>query len=93
MLQHLHTRLAEALQGVRRTIFIAGEPGIGKTAVVEAFAAQVAAATQVHIAREQYVEQYGAGEAYMLILEVLGQLCRGADAADIIAVLRQQAPT
>ncbi len=45
-----------------------GEPGIGKTAVVEAFATQVAAGPQVCVAWGQCVEHLGAGEAYMPVL-------------------------
>ncbi len=36
-LAHLHTLFAKALRGERQMIFVTGEPGIGKTTVVEAF--------------------------------------------------------
>lgn len=39
------------------------------------------------------MEHYGAGEAYLPVLEALGRLCREADGKDVIALLRQQAPT
>src|SRR5262245_10671301 len=38
-LARLHARLAAALSGQRQLVFVTGEPGIGKTAVVEAFLA------------------------------------------------------
>ncbi len=37
----LHERLARALAGQRQLVFVTGEPGIGKTAFVEAFLAQI----------------------------------------------------
>jgi DNA-binding winged helix-turn-helix (wHTH) protein/predicted ATPase len=93
VLRQLHTHLAAALQGHRQVVLVTGEPGIGKTAVIEAFTAQVALEPQVYIAWGRCVEQYGAGEAYMPVLEALGQLCRGPEGTHVVTVLRQQAPT
>jgi predicted ATPase len=93
VLHQLHAWLAEAIQGQRRVVLVTGEAGIGKTAVVTAFTAQVAAQHAVRIAWGQCVEHRGAGEAYMPVLTALGQLCRGPDGTHIVAVLRQQAPT
>jgi predicted ATPase len=39
------------------------------------------------------IEHYGAGEAYLPVLEVLGRLCREQHGNEIIAVLRQHAPS
>src|SRR2546422_7965402 len=50
-LAQLHKWLEQALDGERQIIFVSGEPGIGKTAVVEAFLAQVATEGQVWIGR------------------------------------------
>jgi hypothetical protein len=81
--------LAEALQGQRRVVLVTGEAGIGKTAVVAAFAAQAAAQQAVRMAWGQCVEHCGAGEAYMPVFTALGQLCRGPDGTHIAAILRQ----
>lgn len=89
----MHAGLEEASQGRRQVIFLTGEPGIGKTAVLEAFAADIADDPQVRIVWGQCVEHYGAGEAYMPVLEALGQLCKGTDGSRIAALLRQRAPT
>src|SRR5712692_4625704 len=91
-LAQLHTWLNEALQGERQIIFVTGEPGIGKTTVVEAFLARVAAKEDLWVARGQCVEHYGAGEAYLPMLEALEQLCRMTDGERLIGLLRQQAP-
>ncbi|MGH8582236.1 MAG: AAA family ATPase, partial [Gammaproteobacteria bacterium] len=44
-------------------------------------------------AHGQCIEHYGAGEAYLPILEALGRLCREEDGKEVIALLRQQAPS
>src|SRR5262245_13462509 len=92
-LQRLQRALGYAEQGIRQVVLVTGEPGIGKTAVVETFTAQAATRTPVWVAHGQCVERYGRGEAYLPILEALGELCRGPDGAHLVAVLRQQAPT
>ena len=66
---------------------------MGKTAVVEAFAAQVRMDPAVWLAYGQCVEHYGAGEAYLPVLEALGQLCHAPEGGRLVALLRQQAPT
>ena len=59
-------------------MFVTGEPGIGKTTLVETFLAQIARRAALRIGRGQCVEQYGAGEAYLPVLEALGRLGRAA---------------
>ena len=92
-LRQLHAWLNNALRGERQIVFITGEPGIGKTALVEAFLAQVAAAGAAWIGRGQCIEHYGVGEAYLPLLEALGRLCREPGSERLIAVLDQYAPT
>ena len=70
-----------------------GEAGIGKTAVVEAFRAAVATDPAVWLAAGQCVEHYGTGEAYLPVLEALGQLCRGPGGERLVGLLQQHAPT
>src|SRR5262245_33089249 len=66
-LRRLHEHLARALEGKRGTIFIAGELGIGKTALTQAFLAE--ARQDVWVAAGQCVEQYGKGEPYLPVLD------------------------
>lgn len=77
-----------ACSGIRSVVWVAGEPGIGKTMLIEHFVASVG---EIACARGQCVEHYGAGEPYLPVLEALGQLCRGNEA--IPALLRAVAPT
>ena len=82
-----------ARQGTRQVGMIVGEPGIGKTALVETFLAQVAATEDVWVGYGQCLDHYGAGEAYLPLLEALGRFCRGPEGERLVALLRQQAPS
>ena len=94
VLAQLGESVQRALRGQRQIVFVTGEPGIGKTALVDEFQRKVAA--QVHplrIARGQCVEGYGGMEAYYPMLEALGQLCAGPGGDSIVQILATQAPT
>jgi DNA-binding winged helix-turn-helix (wHTH) protein/predicted ATPase len=86
-----------ALSGARQLVFVTGEPGIGKTALVETFLTRLADKhgheLELRIGRGQCVEQYGAGEAYLPLLDALGRLGRQAGGQRLVEVLSQQAPT
>ncbi len=92
-LAQLRTHFARARESDRQVVAITGEAGIGKTTLVDTFIAEVATATEVRIGRGQCVEQYGAGEPYLPLLEALGRLGRGPHGAHLVDVLRQQAPS
>ena len=74
--------------GKRALVWVAGEPGIGKTTLIEQFVAGLGEAV---CARGQCVEHYGSGEPYLPVLEALGELCRGDSA--VAGLLRAVAPT
>jgi predicted ATPase/DNA-binding winged helix-turn-helix (wHTH) protein len=82
-----------ARQGTRQVGVIAGEPGIGKTALVDTFVAQLADTEDVWVGHGQCLDHYGAGEAYLPILEALGRLCRGPEGERLLLRLRQYAPS
>ncbi|MGH8072408.1 MAG: AAA family ATPase [Candidatus Entotheonellia bacterium] len=92
-LAQLHQWFTTALQGTRQVVCITGAAGIGKTALVDAFVAQVSATEALWVGHGQCIEQYGPGEPYLPVLEALGRLCRGADGAPCLALLRQYAPS
>ncbi len=79
---------SQACGGQRAVVWVAGEPGIGKTTLIEHF---VAGLGGVAVARGQCVEHYGTGEPYLPVLEALAELCRKD--ADLPALLRTVAPT
>ncbi len=92
-LARLHERLVSALSGRRQLVFVTGEPGIGKTSLVERFLAEAGEANALRIGSGQCVEQYGAGEAYLPVLEALGRLGRAAGGEQLVQILTQHAPT
>ena len=80
------------LAGDRQVVFVTGEPGIGKTSLVNGLLQQVSAVARVWIARGQCLEHFGAGEAYLPVLEGLSRLGRAPGGDRIIELLRQHAP-
>jgi DNA-binding winged helix-turn-helix (wHTH) protein/tetratricopeptide (TPR) repeat protein len=92
-LARLDELLNRALKRQRQLVFVTGEPGIGKTALVEAFIAQNLHGASLLIGHGRCVEHYGAGEAYLPVLEALGRLGREAGGERLARFLRQHAPT
>jgi predicted ATPase/DNA-binding winged helix-turn-helix (wHTH) protein len=88
----LHAHLDAALRGRRQVVFIGGEAGIGKTTLIDTFFARLADDPRVALARGQSVEGYGAGEAYLPVLEGLERLCRTGSDDGAAAALRRHAP-
>ena len=72
-LARLHRAWDLARSGRRSVVWIVGEPGLGKTALIERFVANLG---DVACARGQCVEHYGAGEPYLPVLEAIAELCR-----------------
>lgn len=90
-LAQLNRRYAAALRGERQLVFVSGDAGIGKTTLVERFVCELPGAPRV--GRGQCVEQHGAGEGYLPVLEAFGALGRLPRGKDVIDALRQIAPT
>lgn len=85
--------LQQVRQGKRQVVFVTGEAGIGKTALIDAFCRQVCAENHTTIARGQSVEGFGGKEAYYPVLEALGQLCSQNEGDKNTRVLQQKAPS
>jgi DNA-binding winged helix-turn-helix (wHTH) protein/predicted ATPase len=92
-LAQLHHAWQLARQGTRQLVFITGEAGIGKSTLVDTFIAQLQAEAEFWLGHGQSIEHYGAGEAYLPLLEALAQLGRGPQQARVVEMLRQQAPS
>ncbi len=84
--------LDRALAGGRQIVFVTGELGIGKTTLVQAFLEQANELPGVRVAQGQCLEHYGAGEAYLPVLDAFSRLCRSPGGDQVLSVLRQQAP-
>lgn len=91
-LKHLYNLLNKSLQGHRQIAFVTGEPGIGKTTLVEEFLKRAIVNGKTWIGRGQCVEGYGENEAYMPVLEMLNRLCHEERGKTLISLLRQRAP-
>ncbi len=91
-LRHLQSALTKVRNRERQFVLLSGEPGIGKTTVIETFVAQAAQDPYVWVARGQCVEQYGAGEPYMPVLMAIEQLSRSLGDNTVIDLLYRCAP-
>ncbi len=86
----LDSARAAADAGTRQVVFVIGEAGVGKTAVVEAFASRQAGMTT---ASGRCLELSGAAEPYAPLLEALTRLCREPGGDGVLEALRRCAPT
>jgi DNA-binding winged helix-turn-helix (wHTH) protein len=91
-LEQLSRALARAREGVRQVVFVTGEAGIGKTAVVDAFLAGISDNEPWRISRVACIEHAARGEAYQPLLEALTRLCRQPGGESVLAVMRRFAP-
>jgi DNA-binding winged helix-turn-helix (wHTH) protein/predicted ATPase len=89
-LTRMHRWLQRMLGGDRQIGFITGEAGIGKTALVDAFARTIPTDGSIRVGRGQCLEQYGTGEAYLPVLEAIGRLCR--EDSRVTEIVRAHAP-
>ena len=89
----LHASLLRAEAGQRQIAFVTGEPGIGKTTLVKAFLEPLHGRSDLWLAWGQCIEPYGAGEAYLPVLEALRRLCRAPGGERVVEVLGRQAPS
>ncbi|HUB50845.1 MAG TPA: AAA family ATPase [Terracidiphilus sp.] len=77
-------------RGQRRVVFVTGEAGIGKTALVDFFCRGLLQGSIV--ARGECVPGVGAKEEYYPVNEALGHLCSSVAAEEICSVLSRMAP-
>jgi DNA-binding winged helix-turn-helix (wHTH) protein/tetratricopeptide (TPR) repeat protein len=93
VLNRLRAHFETARHGQRQIVFVVGEPGIGKTSLVDAFHHAVAGWPDVLVARGQSVEGFGGKEPYYPVFEALGQLARSALRTLVLDTLTHHAPT
>jgi hypothetical protein len=88
----LRHALARADGGNRQVVFVGGERGIGKTALLEHFVEETRARTRAHVTFGQCAELTGGTEPYLPIFDMLGGLC-AEEGTDVLASLERWAPT
>ena len=76
----LERTLGSVLGGTARLVFVAGEAGLGKSTLLRRFLSGLNGQA-LSVAVGQCVERYGPSEPYLPLLEVLAELCRGAEGA------------
>ncbi|HEX5906314.1 MAG TPA: AAA family ATPase, partial [Propionibacteriaceae bacterium] len=82
--------LAAAESGTRQLMLISGEPGIGKTAMVEAFLAGLNGT--IELVGVGQCHPVGAGEPYAPVLDAIFDLAKGPAAAEVLRCLNAVAP-
>src|SRR5262249_19900485 len=81
----------QALGGQSRLSFVAGEPGIGKTTLVNALVEAITRSDTGHhvsVARGFCVEHHGHGEPYLPFLEAIEDLVAASERRTLLAMLR-----
>ncbi len=89
----LRSGYVSAMNGRGSLLCVAGEPGIGKTTLVEDFLAELAAEGQCTIARGRCSERLAGTEAYLPLLEALESLVQSGSNPAIARVMKQIAST
>jgi len=80
---------ASASAGTRQVVFITGEAGIGKTALLDVFCANLQLAT---IARGQCVDGLSRKEQFYPVTEALSHLCASDEGEKACRILARMAP-
>lgn len=91
-LEMLKMSLRRAVAGDRQVVFVSGEPGIGKTTLVQALIAEARKISGLVVAQGQCIEGFGGIEPYYPVLEALGGLCVGSSRAATVRALLKLAP-
>jgi predicted ATPase len=89
----LEDRLTQAIRGRLQMVFVIGEPGIGKTALLDVFADRHTAPGELAYALGRCAEHYGPSEAYLPLFDAITRLCRGPHAERFLHILRSHAPS
>ncbi|MGB6691904.1 MAG: AAA family ATPase, partial [Terracidiphilus sp.] len=91
-LSRLQSYAQRVAGGQRQVVFVSGETGIGKTALVDAFCREASSLLSANVARGQCVQGFSRNEAYYPVMEALGHLCASPDGELACRVLARMAP-
>jgi predicted ATPase/DNA-binding winged helix-turn-helix (wHTH) protein len=91
-IESLGALLAQARDKRRQIVFLTGDSGIGKTALLDCFCQCLDSSTPVTIARGQCVQGVAHREEYYPVMEALAGLCASEDGEHVCAILARLAP-
>jgi DNA-binding winged helix-turn-helix (wHTH) protein/tetratricopeptide (TPR) repeat protein len=80
-----------SLEYSRQILFLTGEPGIGKTTLIEMFLEEIRHYSPT-VLRMRCVKHLGRGEALLPVIEAIEKRCRTAEGAELVALLHRHAP-
>jgi DNA-binding winged helix-turn-helix (wHTH) protein/predicted ATPase len=92
-LAELARAFEQARSGRRQLMFLSGEPGIGKSALVDTFLEEQRRAHAARIAHGQCLDHHGVGEPYLPLIEALTRVAGAPDGAMVRKILATQAPS
>jgi predicted ATPase len=91
-LESLRGALEAAGRGRGSLMCVAGEPGIGKTTLVEEFLAEAVVDGSCTVARGRSSERIGGSDAYLPVLEALDSLLQSSEGEAAEPVIKRSAP-
>lgn len=91
-LEALRAHFDGLAESKRRIVFITGETGIGKSALLDAFCCTVARVPEVAVARGQCVQGFAGRESYYPVMEALADLCAAPHGEHMRTILASHAP-
>jgi len=91
-LERLDAVLDRARSGSRQVVFITGEPGIGKSSLLDVFLGGLDS-NEVYVVGGRCIELLGEGEAYLPVLEAVDRLARDEQGEALRSSLRRFGPT
>jgi predicted ATPase len=80
------------VDGRSRFVLLGGEPGIGKTTLLNAFLDRVSQASSAMVTQGQCVVHYGKEEPFGPLLEAVARLCHAENGTQVIEILKRHAP-
>jgi len=92
-LSELREALRLARSNVPQLVFLTGEPGIGKTELVERFLEEIGNDEDTSVTIGRCIEGYGGIEPHYPVLEALGSLTRQRNGEVVVQALKEIAPT
>ena len=92
VLQQMFHAATRAFGGSRQLLFVSGEAGIGKTALVESFLDRVSSHGVARTTCGTCVQRYGVYEPYQPLLDALARLCR-QDGGRLVTAVERYSPT